>query len=67
MRLENRNERERKRSPLTPYQNDRYLTSTQLDVPMFDDRLDHYGSSDPQFCIGYKAWTCSSSGTHFLG
>ena len=44
--LENSNEHEGKRGPLTPYQNDRYLTSTHLDVPIFYGRLDYF-SSDP--------------------
>jgi len=43
---ENRNKHE-KRGPLT-YQNDWYLTSTQLDVPTFVGHLDYSGHFDPK-------------------
>jgi len=51
--LEDRNKRERKRDPLTPYQNDQYLTSSQLDLPTFDDHLNYFGRSDPQIFLDW--------------
>ena len=52
-RLKNRNEREEKHGPWTPYQrryaqdpDDWYLKSIQLDVPTFDSRLNYSGSLD---------------------
>ena len=51
--LENHYKHEEKRGSLTPYQNDRYLTSTQLDVPTFGGRLDYSGHSDPQFFLNW--------------
>ena len=51
IRLENFNKREEKHGALTPYRNDWYLTSIQLDVPTFNGRLDYFGHSDSQFFL----------------
>ena len=51
MRLKNGKEREGKYGALTPYQNDRYLTSTQFDVLTFDGHLNYSDHSDPQLFL----------------
>ena len=51
--LEQRSKRKGKRGPLAQYQNDWYLTSTQLDVPTFDSRLDYFGRLNPQSFLNW--------------
>ena len=50
-RLENCNEYEGKRGLLTPCQNDRYLTSTRLDVPIFYYCHDYSNHSNLQIFL----------------